>query len=290
MVLSPLKQGDIIEGKIVGLGKSAIFLDLGPKGTGIIYGQEFYDAKGLLKDLKIGERIFAKVVEVDNEEGYIELSLQQAQKELIWKDLAEKKEKGSPIKTKILGANKGGLLAEIRGIPAFLPVSHLLPQHYPRVEGGDKLKILRELQKLIGQELETKIIGLDQHQQKIILSEKVRGAQELKAALQNYQVGDVVEGVITSLADFGAFISFPLSTGAKSPALNPSLETSSNPWLPIEGLIHISELARTSEKEPPQIVKIGQIVQAKIIEIADNKVALSLKALKTGKKTNEAPN
>ncbi len=264
----PPKEGEIIEGKVIKLSKSAIFLDLGAKGTGIIYGQEFLEAKGLLKDFKIGDNVWGKVVELDNEEGYIELSVAQAQKELIWQELEIKREKDETLKVKILGANKGGLLSEVSGIPAFLPVSQLSAKYYPKVEGGDKLKILRELQKFIGQELKTKIIDLDPKQKKLILSEKVRGEKEIKEILKNYQVGDVVEGKITGLADFGAFMSFPFKEKAE----------------PIEGLIHISELDWQLIKDPSEIVKKGQTIKAKIIEISDNRVALSLKALKALKK------
>ena len=258
-LLKPKKVGDIVEGKIIGKGRQAIFLDLGPIGTGIIYGKEFYEAKERLKDLKIGDKTFAKIIDLENEEGYIELSISGASKELSFEVLKQKKEKGEPILVKILGANKGGLISEVSGIPAFLPVSQLSSDHYPKVEGGDKIKILRELQKFIGKALEVKILNLDPINEQIILSEKAKVFDKKREILKNYKIGDIVEGEITGILDFGAFLRFGQD---------------------LEGLIHISEMDWKIIEDPSEIVKIGDKVKAKITEISDDKVWLSLKALK----------
>jgi small subunit ribosomal protein S1 len=259
-LLKPAQVGKIVEGKIIGKERAAVFLDLGPLGTGIIYGKEFQEAKEELKNLKIGDTVFAKIIDLENEEGYIELSLNQASNELTWEKLLEKKEKGETIQVKILGANKGGLLAEVFGIPGFLPVSQLLPEHYPRVEKGDTAKILKELQKFIGKEMTVKIFDLDPRQEKLILSEKAKDDEKIKEILKNYKVGEIVEGEITGLTDFGVFIKF----GKEK----------------LEGLIHISELDWQLIEDPADIVKVGDKVKAKILSIADGKVSLSLKALK----------
>jgi len=254
------RVGEIVEGKVIGKGRSSIFLDLGTRGTGIIYGKEFQEAKKQLKNLKTGDSVFAKILNLEDEEGYVELSISGASRELTWVKLQQKKEEGEEIKVKILGANKGGLIAEVLGIPGFLPVSQLEEQHYPRVEGGDSLKILRELQKFIGKELEVKIFDLDPKTEKLILSEKAKATEKIKEILKNYKIGEVVEGEITGLTDFGAFMRF----GTEG----------------LEGLIHISELDWQLIKDPAEIVKAGQGVKAKIIDISDDRVSLSLKALK----------
>jgi len=97
-LLRPPKIGEIIEGKIINKGRSSVFVDLGAWGTGIIYGREFYEAKVILKDLKIGDKLLAKIVELENEEGYIELSLKEAGKELTWETLKKAKEEGKILK------------------------------------------------------------------------------------------------------------------------------------------------------------------------------------------------
>jgi len=253
------RAGEIIEGKIINKGRSAVYLDLGAMGTGIIYGKEYLMAKQSLKNLKIGDKLFVKVVDLENEDGYIELSLNQAGEELAWDVLQQKKETGETIKVKIASANKGGLLTEVSNINAFLPVSQLSPEHYPRVEGGDTTKILKKLQEFVGQELDVTILDLSSKEGKLILSEKAKGVEKIKEILKAYKVGDVIEGEITGVVDFGAFIRFGKN---------------------LEGLIHISELDWSMVKDPSDFVKVGEKVQAKIIEILDDRVSLSLKALK----------
>lgn len=254
------RVGEIIEGKVVGHAQSAIYLDLGAQSAGIIYGKEYYLAKNQLKNLEIGDSVFAKILDLENEEGYVELSVSGASKELTWEKLKQKKDSSEEISVKIMGANKGGLISEIFGVQGFLPVSQLSSEHYPKVEGGDTIKILRELQKFVGQDLKVKIFDLDPRENKLILSERVKETEKIKEILKNYKVGDVVEGEITGVTDFGAFIKF----GTEE----------------LEGLIHISELDWSIIENPADIVKVGEKVKAKIIEIKEDKASLSLKSLK----------
>ncbi len=273
------KIGEIIEGKVIGKERQGLFLDLGALGTGIIYGKEFQEAKNELKNLKIGDSVFAKIIDLENEEGYIELSISQASNELIWEGLSLKKENGEVIVVKISGANRGGLLTEISGIPAFLPVSQLESCHYPRVEGGDMAKILKELQKFVGKEMEVKIFDLSKKEKKLILSEKIKEIERIKEVLKNYKVGEVVEGEITGITDFGAFVKFlPSDLSAVDLSEAEAKAEESGPAL--EGLIHISELDWKIIEDPSEVVKVGEKVKAKIIEISGEKVSLSLKALK----------
>ena len=255
-----LKIGQIVDGKVIGRGRSTIFLDISPFGTGIIYGREFYNAKEELKNLENEESISAKVVALDNKDGYIELSVSDASQELAWDKLKELKEKEELIKVKISGANKGGLLARMHGVPAFLPVSQLNTEHYPRVEGADSNKILKALQEFVGQELSVKVFDLSPKDGKLILSERAKDSGKIKEILKNYQVGQTVMAIVTGITDFGVFVNF----GEEK----------------LEGLIHISELDWAIVEDPSKIVKMGEEVEAKIIKIADDKIFLSLKALK----------
>jgi len=257
----PLKEGEVAQGKVIGVGKSAIYVDLGPFGTGVIYGREFKEAKDTLKSLKIGDKISAKVVDLETEDGFVELSVREATQQMAWEEIKEKKEKNEIVKVRILGANKGGLLTKIFGIQAFLPVSQLSPSNYPRVEDGDSTKILQELQKFIGEEMEVKILDFSPKEGKLILSEKAKIANDIKSALEKYKIGDIIEGEITGISSFGAFIKF----GGKDT---------------LEGLIHISELDWKLIQDPAEVVKVGQKVKAKIINIDNDRVFLSLKALK----------
>lgn len=248
--IKPLKKGDIVEGKIIEKKSFAVFLDLGIFGTGIIYGKEFKKAKDELKKLNVGDKILAKVVELENDEGFVELSVSGASKDIALEMLRKKKEAGEKIKIKILGANKGGLLTEISGISGFLPVSQLSPGKYPQVEDGNTEKILEKLQKFIGQEMEVKILGVLENEKQVILSEKLARTEE-NEELKNYNVGDVVEGEICGILDFGIVLKIGENT---------------------EGIIPSSEL--NSENNP---FKLGEKIKAKIISISENKIFLSLK-------------
>jgi len=256
-----LKVGDLIEGKMLKKQAKNLYLDLGKHGTGIVYGVEFINAKNIIKELKTGDTVKAKIVDLDNERGYVELSLVEAGKHKVWEELKEIKEQDEPIKVKISSFNSGGLMAEMSSLVAFLPVSQLSNEHYPRVEDGDKKKIADELKKLVGQELMVKIIDFNPRTGKLIISEREVSDKPSKASLEQYQVGQTIDGIISGVADFGAFVKF-----VDNPA--------------VEGLIHISELDHRLIDNPKEIVKIDDVVKAKIIDIKNGKIFLSLKALK----------
>jgi len=288
-----LSIGSIVEGKVVARDRSSLFIDLGIQGTGIIYGREFYQAKDIIKNLKIGDTVFAKIIELENEDGYRELSLRGAAQEINWKKLKEMKENEDILSVKITGVNKGGLLASINGLAAFLPVSQLSSENYPRVEDADKQKILKELQKFVGKIMEVKVLDLLESEGKLILSEKAKTDKALKEMIKNYKKGDIVEGKITGIADFGAFVKFPLSsrissdknltgTNVESTSISGALEQAQDKTLKgeIEGLIHISELDWQLVQNPTEVVSVGEVVKAKIININNSQVFLSLKSLK----------
>lgn len=254
-----LKVGDIIEGGVMEKKGSRLFVDLGSRGTGIVFGREYYEAADLVKRLSVGDRMTAKVVETDNDEGYVELSLREAGREKNWRELQRLMGSGELIKLSIAEANRGGLILSHLGVAGFLPASQLSQEHYPRVEGGDKDKIFEELKKLVGQELEVSIIDVNLEEGKLIFSEKSKETEALRHRLAAYHVGDVIEGEVAGLVSFGAFIRF---NGG------------------LEGLVHISEIDWQLIANPADVLKVGQRVPAKVIGIEGDRVSLSLKALK----------
>ncbi len=278
---NPLKLEETVQGKIIGIGRSSVFVDLGIQGTGIIYGKEFYEAKSELENLKKGDKVFAKIVDLENENGYIELSLSKANKEIIWGELHQKKTSKKTVKIKILGANKGGLLAEYKRVAGFLPASQLSLSHYSELQKGEQKDILRELQKFIGKEMEVKISELMPQQEKIILSEKAKELENIEKLLINYKVGDIVEGKISKIVNFGAFLRFSLpQQPAKEKTKTKDEDKKEEKIQEIEGLIHISEFDWQLIEDPNQVLKSGQTVKAKIIKLNEGRVFLSLKALK----------
>ena len=254
----PPKEGDLVEGPVIATLKNKVFIELHPFGTGIIYGREYLTASDILRRVKPGDTIAAKVVDSTNKEGYIELSLMEARQALIWADAEKGIAEGTVFEIPVKEANKGGLMLDWQGITGFLPASQLKPDHYPRVEDGDKTKILEELKQLVGEKLNVVIITADAQEGKLIFSE--RGPQEEKSAnAERFEVGDIVEGEVTGAVDFGIFIK--IDDG-------------------LEGLVHISEIDWGLVENPKTMYKVGEKVRVKVIEIKDGKVSLSIKALK----------
>jgi len=258
--INPPIVGNLLEGKIIEQKGSSVYIDLGPCGTGIIYGREFISAREPLRQLKPNDLVVAKVIDANNEAGYIELSLKDAGQEIIWREAKELERKKETLTLPVSDANKGGLILEWKGIQGFLPTSQLRLKHYPRVEGGDKEKILDELKKLVGENLVVTIIDSDSQEKKLIFSEKGTEAEEIKEIISKYKVGDIIECDITGIVDFGIFVK--IEEG-------------------LEGLIHISELDWALVENPADLYKVGEKVTAQIIEIKNNKISLSSKALKT---------
>ena len=249
----------LVEGPVILIEKSRVFVDLSPFGTGIIYGREFQNAKDIIKKINLGDVIKAKVVDVENEDGYIELSLKEAKQALTWSE-AEKAIKAKTIFTlDVKDANKGGLILEWQGLQGFLPASQLKPEHYPHVEDSDKEKILKELKKLVGEKMSVMIISTLPKEGKLIFSEKDNNPEEKKEILSKYNIGDVLECTVAGIVDFGVFLR--LEEG-------------------LEGLVHISELDWGLVEDPRAMFKVGDKVKAKVIEIKDGKISLSIKALK----------
>jgi small subunit ribosomal protein S1 len=256
------REGSVIEAELISKSSRRVFFDLGKVGTGIVYGTELSNAREIVKNLKIGDRVPAKIDNFDGEDGYVEISLAEAGKQRLWQQIQELQESGEIVKVKILGSNAGGFTTELLGLKAFLPFSQLSSDHYSRESAGDVEKANEEMKKLIGEELNVKVINVNPRSNKLILSEREIVSANVKELLAKYQVSQTVDCIVSGIADFGIFVKF-----VDDPQ--------------IEGLIHISEIDHRLIDNPKEIVKIGETLQVKIIDIKDGQVFLSLKALKT---------
>jgi small subunit ribosomal protein S1 len=259
VVQRTVKEGQIVEGKVIAVGRNVLYVDIAGFKTGVVSGREYREAASAIKDLKTGDAVQATMVSEENEEGYAELSMKEASRERSWDILRRKMESGEIIRLRVKEANRGGLIAECEGVVGFMPVSQLSFGHYPRVEGGDKQRIFQELQKFVGQEMSVRIIGVEQNENKLIFSEKAAENKELKDALSQYTIGMRVEGTVSGVVNFGAFVKFDNN---------------------LEGLVHISELDWQLIENPHDIVKVGDRVEAEIIAIDEDRVSLSMKRLK----------
>lgn len=251
------KVGDLIKGKVIFVGKE-IYVDFDGINIGLVRGREILDESGQFSNLKVGDEVTATVLDLENEQGVLELSFRSAGHQRVWDSLHSLKDSGEVVEVKVTEANKGGLMISYNNCMGFMPVSQLSKDNYPRVEGGNKAKILEKLKELVGKKIKAKLIDLNEVENKIIFSEKEVYSQDKKEQLVKYQIGDMVEGTITGLVDFGVFVEFGEG---------------------LEGLIHISELAWQRINHPRDLFKVGDQVKAQVIGIENDRVTLSTKKL-----------
>jgi small subunit ribosomal protein S1 len=251
--IKQLKTGDVVEGVVNSVKKHEVWVDLGANGVGVVLRREIGHGQQLIE----GQTVVTSVVEPELDEGYALLSMRRAAKDRGWDELQRIFDAQEVIEITPYDANRGGLLVELEGIRGFLPVSQLAAGHYPRVSGADKDEILQKLNALVNNPLRVRILDLSRKDNKLIFSEKEAVKDDMAARFAKLKVGDVVEGVVTGVIDFGAFVNVD----------------------GIEGLIHISEISWERVEDPRDYIKNGQTVSAKIIAIDKDRLSLSLKQM-----------
>lgn len=248
------KKGDVVKGTVIAVGRNEVRLDIGGIAIGLVRGPELDPSA----HLTVGDEVEATVVDLENEFGEIEVSLKGAGRKKSWDKLKELFAGGTVVQVKVLDANKGGLIVRLEGMAGFLPVSQLSPDNYPRVTGGEKARILEKLKSLVGKTVDVKVIDVNEEEDKLIVSEKAVWESKQEGVIAKYKVGDVVEGDVTAVTDFGAFVRFESA---------------------LEGLVHISEIAWQRIDHPRDVLKPGDHVRAEIINIEGSKIFLSMKKL-----------
>lgn len=248
-----LKTGDVVEGVVTSVRKHEVWIDLGANGVGVVMRREI----GHGQQLEEGHQVTTSVVDPELEEGFALLSMRRAAKDRGWDELQGIFEAQEIIDIVPYDANRGGLLVELEGLRGFLPVSQLAAGHYPRVSGADKDEILQKLNQLVNTTIKARILDISRKDNKLIFSEKEAVKDDMQARFSKLKVGDTVEGVITGVIDFGAFVNVD----------------------GIEGLIHISEISWERVENPRDYVKTGDNIKAKIIAIDKDRLSLSLKQM-----------
>jgi small subunit ribosomal protein S1 len=251
------KGGDVVKGRIISISKNEVRIDIDGYRTGVVRGKEIADPSRELGAVKVGDDVEATVVELENENGEVELSFRFAGHRKAWDKLGELFRGGEILAVKVTEASKGGLIVRVNNVPGFLPVSQLSPDNYPRVAGGDKGKILEKLKTFVGKSMDVKVIDVNEGEEKLIVSEKSVWEEKQKNVISKFKVGEIVEGDVSALTDFGAFVKFDI----------------------LEGLVHISEIAWQRIDHPQDILKVGDKVKAEIIGIDGSKIFLSMKKL-----------
>src|SRR5437867_7425910 len=251
--LKQLEAGDVVEGVVSSVRKHEVWIDLGSKGVGVVLRREI----GHGQELQEGQTITVSVIDPELDEGYALLSMKRAAKDRGWDELQRIFSSQEIVQVMPYDANRGGLLVELEGIRGFLPVSQLAAGHYPRVSGADKDEILQKLNQLVNKPIRVRVLDVSRKDNKLIFSEKEAVKDDMQARFAELKVGDEVEGVITGVIDFGAFVNVQ----------------------GIEGLIHISEISWERVEDPKKYVKVGETIKAKIIAIDKDRLSLSIKQM-----------
>lgn len=247
-----IKEGDLLTGTVIGISDTEVTVDLNYYTEGIIPLAELSnDPRFSIKaDIQVGDTVTAVVLREDLRTGNIVLSKKNAADILAWDTLKEAMEAKKRYTVKVASSVNGGVITYIEGIRAFIPASQLATQYVEDVEA------------YVGQTLTVVIITVDEDNQKLVLSarEVLREEESLAKTnkISHLQIGLVTSGVIEKIAPYGAFVN--IGDG-------------------LSGLVHISQICGRRIKSPNEVVKEGQEVTVKIIDVKDGKVSLSMKAV-----------
>jgi small subunit ribosomal protein S1 len=255
------QAGEIRKGTIASISSNQILISIGAKSEGVVAGRELEQLTQEERDaLKVGQEIDVFVVIPEDANGNVVLSLKRALEQMTWENVEKMIADELVVDTKIIGFNKGGLIAAIGNLRGFIPSSQVSASRRAQ-STGDKPE--QRWQKMVGQPISVRIIEVDRERRRLILSERAANT-ESRSSLKDRVIGELEEGKtytgrVTSLADFGAFINI---NGA-------------------DGLVHLSELSYDRVAHPKEILEVGQEVQVKVINIDPEKkrIGLSLRAL-----------
>ena len=243
----PFEEGDVVTGAVVRIDKDEVLVDIGYKSEGVIPSNELSIRKSVnpTEEVEIGEEVDALVLTKEDQDGRLILSKKRARFERAWRRIEAAAESGEPVNGSVIEVVKGGLIVDL-GVRGFLPASLVDIRRVPNLD------------EYLGQTIESKVIELNRPRNNVVLSRRAVLEEERKeqrqAILERLQPGLVIEGQISNIVDFGAFVDLD----------------------GIDGLIHISELSWSHVNHPSEILNIGDTVQVKVLDIDRDRQRISL--------------
>jgi small subunit ribosomal protein S1 len=242
-----INEGEVVHGTVVRVDKDEVLVDIGYKSEGVIPVSELSIRRAVnpADEVSLGDEIDALVLTKEDADGRLILSKKRARFELAWKSIERAAESGEPVNGRVIEVVKGGLIIDL-GVRGFLPASLV------------DIRRVQDLDEFLGQELRCKVIELNRSRNNVVLSRRAVLEEERKEQrtqiLDRLQPGDVVEGQISNIVDFGAFVDLD----------------------GMDGLIHISELSWSHVNHPSEVIEIGQTVQVKVLDIDRDRQRISL--------------
>src|SRR5687767_13672094 len=242
-----ITEGEVVHGTVVRVDKDEVLVDIGYKSEGVIPLAELSIRRSVnpLDEVRLGEEVDALVLTKEDAEGRLILSKKRARFEMAWKAIEAAAESGEPVDGRVIEVVKGGLILDL-GVRGFLPASLV------------DIRRVQDLEEFLGTELRCKVIELNRSRNNVVLSRRAVLEDERKemrqAILDRLSPGDVVEGKISNIVDFGAFVDLD----------------------GMDGLIHISELSWSHVNHPSEVLEIGQDVKVKVLDIDRDRQRISL--------------
>jgi small subunit ribosomal protein S1 len=246
-----IRHGETVEGTVISKKEDELILDIGAKAEGLVGGGELDDEADTFRKIKEGDKVLATVLQAEDNRGYVLLSLKKAEPERDWRRLEEVLEGEEIIEVKILGPNRGGVIALFGSQRGFVPFSHLSLKNKMAANSG----------KLAGSALKVKVLELDRRLGRIVLSEREaltdQEREEEIEKITKVKAGEVYEGEITSVAPFGVFVKFDS----------------------LEGMVHVSELSWERIDNPKDQFKVGDSLKVQVVKVDEDegKIILSHK-------------
>jgi small subunit ribosomal protein S1 len=245
--LVSFEEGDVVTGKVVRIDKDEVLVDIGFKSEGVIPQGELSIRRSIdpAEEVQLGEEVDALVLTKEDQDGRLILSKKRARFERAWRRIEAAAESGEPVEGNVIEVVKGGLIIDL-GVRGFLPASLV------------DIRRVQNLDEYLGQKIETKVIELNRSRNNVVLSRRAVLEEERKEArqqiLDRLERGMVVEGTISNIVDFGAFVDLD----------------------GIDGLIHISELSWGHVNHPSEVLSIGDTVRVKVLDIDRERQRISL--------------
>ena len=247
LTINVFSEGDIVTGNVVRVDKDEVLVDIGYKSEGVIPVNELSIRKNVntAEEVTLGEEVDALVMTKEDADGRLILSKKRARFEKAWKRIEGAFESGEPVTGTVIEVVKGGLILDL-GVRGFLPASLV------------DIRRVQDLQEYVGQELNCRVIEMNRNRNNVVLSRRAVLEEERKEVRQqiidDLNVADIVEGTISNIVDFGAFVDLD----------------------GIDGLIHISELSWTHINHPSEVLQVNQKVKVKVLDIDRDRQRISL--------------
>ncbi|MCK9408897.1 MAG: S1 RNA-binding domain-containing protein, partial [Bacteroidetes bacterium] len=240
--LGKITQGEIVKGRIVFISHNDVVLDIGFKSEGTVPIGEFPN----IKELKIGDEVEVFLESIEDKDGQMVLSRKRADFMRVWEKVTKSYTNGDVVQGKIIRRIKGGLVVDVMGIDAFLPGSQI------------DVRPVRDFDALLGRDMDFRVVKVNHPSENIVVSHKILVEEELadqrKAILSGLEKGQILEGIVKAISDFGVFIDL----GG------------------VDGLVHITDLSWGRINHPSEVVKLDQTVNVVVLDFDQEKKRISL--------------